>query len=73
MLNLKPGDTVFLHPLVLHKSDVNKLRRSRKVFVNDFAFPGANNRPYPGRGSALPVNLAVPSNIDLASLERETS
>lgn len=73
MLDLKPGDAVFLHPLVLHKSDANKSRRSRKVFVNGFAFPGANNRPYPGRGSAVTVDLAVPNNIDLASLEREAS
>jgi len=54
---MEPGDTMFMHPLVLHKSDANQSHESRMLFVNGFSYPGANKMPYPGSGSAKTIHL----------------
>lgn len=56
-LLLKPGDTLFMHPLLLHKSDTSFSDRSREIFINGFSYPGANQQPYPGEGSAEEISL----------------
>lgn len=68
-VNLRPGDTLFMHPKLVHKCATPAaeteagLDKSRKTFVNGFSFPGANGRSYPGKGSAVMIDLNVPSSI----------
>jgi ectoine hydroxylase-related dioxygenase (phytanoyl-CoA dioxygenase family) len=45
---MKPGSTLFLHPYTVHGSRPNNSNRSRRVFINGYASPGANKRKYPG-------------------------
>ena len=48
---LAPGSAVLFGPYTVHGSGANRSSRSRRVFLNGFACPGANDRIYPGRGS----------------------
>lgn len=53
-LTLKPGDVLLMHPLSIHKSDVTQASEpsdKRRLFINGFACPEANKKPYPGKGS----------------------
>lgn len=56
-VQLNPGDVIFMHPYLIHGSEPNRSEIPRRVFVNGFAYPGANNQPYPGKGSAQRVIL----------------
>lgn len=49
-LTMQKGDTVFFHPYVIHGSKPNNSDHSRRVFINGFAYPGANSFEYPGCG-----------------------
>jgi len=49
-LLMEPGDTVFFHPFVIHGSMPNLSSKPRRVFINGFAYPGANMGTYPGCG-----------------------
>jgi phytanoyl-CoA hydroxylase len=42
------GDTVFIHPKLVHGSWENNSENERKVFINGFSYPGANHAEYPG-------------------------
>lgn len=64
---LAPGDTVLLHPQLLHSSEANQSLHSRRVLLNGFSYPGANHRNYPGRGSAQRINLLTGKTVDAAS------
>lgn len=57
---LEPGDILFMHPLLLHKSDINHSETSRKVFINGFSYPGATNKWYIGKGSAHKITVDIP-------------
>jgi ectoine hydroxylase-related dioxygenase (phytanoyl-CoA dioxygenase family) len=56
-LLMNPGDIVFMHPYLVHGSEPNTSASPRRVFINGFAYPGANKEPYPGEGSAQSVSL----------------
>ena len=47
----KPGDTLFFGPYTAHASFENTSSHYRRVLINGYAFPGANNRVYPGDGA----------------------
>lgn len=60
---LEPGDTVFMHPDVLHMSQINQSDVSRIMFINGFSHPGANHKQYPGKGSAQEVDLPITEKL----------
>ena len=69
--NLNPGDTIFMHPLLLHKSDPNTSNdhgETRTIFINGYSYPGANHKPYPGKQSAQ--NISV-NNVEFLVEETE--
>ena len=57
-LILEPGDVAFFHPYVIHGSKPNNSQHSRRVFINGFAYPGANFRKYPGCGLGEELEIA---------------
>jgi len=52
---LKRGDIVAFGPYTIHGSEANLSNKSRRVFINGFAYPGANQRTfnYPNVGQRL--------------------
>ncbi len=56
-LTMEPGDLAFFHPFVIHGSSANKSSQERRVFINGFAYPGANHFSYPGAGTGVRVSL----------------
>lgn len=54
-LTMQPGDTAFFSPYAIHGSSPNKSNGPRRVFINGFAYPGANRKKYPGEGSGRTV------------------
>ena len=54
---MKPGSVVLFGPYVIHGSLPNESEKSRRVFINGFAYPGANSRKYPGDGSGLLIDV----------------
>lgn len=56
-LLMKPGDVAFFGPYTIHGSEINHSDQPRRVFINGYAFPGANKRIYPGEGSGELVKL----------------
>ncbi|MBT4612489.1 MAG: phytanoyl-CoA dioxygenase family protein [Gemmatimonadetes bacterium] len=46
-----PGDVAFFGPYTLHGSRPNTSTVSRRVFINGYAYPGANRHPYVGDGA----------------------
>ena len=54
---MKPGDVAFFSPYSVHGSQPNVSGESRRVFINGFAYPGANHRKYPGQGSGRTVHF----------------
>lgn len=56
-LLLAPGDVAFFHPYAIHGSEPNNSNGPRRVFINGFAYPGANQKKYPGRGAGRTVYL----------------
>jgi ectoine hydroxylase-related dioxygenase (phytanoyl-CoA dioxygenase family) len=53
----RAGDVLLFGPFAVHGSRANTSTRSRRVWINGYAAPGANGRVYPGRGAGrvLPV------------------
>lgn len=64
-LLMEPGDTIFMHPLILHKSDTNTSEKneSRDIFINGYSYPGANQKPYLGVGSAKEIELPIAEEV----------
>jgi len=52
------GDTLLFGPYTAHASFENTSDSYRRVFINGYASPGANNRAYPGAGAGR--TIAVP-------------
>jgi ectoine hydroxylase-related dioxygenase (phytanoyl-CoA dioxygenase family) len=50
-LLMDPGSVLFLGPYTVHGSKPNRSRDARRVFINGYAYPGANRRVYPGEGA----------------------
>lgn len=64
-LFMEPGDTVLMHPRLIHCSWPNTSNQSRRVLINGFSSPGANHRQYPGVGSAKRISLIDGKEIAL--------
>jgi hypothetical protein len=47
-LEMAPGDVCLFGPFIIHGSDENRSDEPRRLFLNGYAFPGANDREYPG-------------------------
>jgi ectoine hydroxylase-related dioxygenase (phytanoyl-CoA dioxygenase family) len=45
------GDVLVFGPYTFHRSSANESDRPRRVFINGYAYPGANSRIYPGCGT----------------------
>ncbi len=54
---MQPGDVIFFHPYSIHGSYPNNSTGPRRVFINGFAYPGANKKVYPGEGAGRTVRL----------------
>lgn len=54
---MQPGDVAFFSPYSIHGSAPNNSNKPRRVFINGFAYPGANSKQYPGYGSGRRVYL----------------
>jgi len=54
---MKPGDVALFGPYTIHGSHENKSDKSRRVFINGFAYPGANRKEYPGDGAGELIKL----------------
>ena len=48
---MQPGDVLVFGPYTFHQSDPNRSEHPRRIFINGFAYPGANRRVYPGSGA----------------------
>ena len=58
----EPGDVIFFGPYVIHGSEANTSTQSRRVLINGYAYPGANHRQYPGKGSGQ--RISAPNTLD---------
>lgn len=56
-LEAKAGDTIFFGPYTVHASFENTSDQYRRVFINGYAYPGANNRIYPGEGAGRLLSI----------------
>ncbi len=54
---MKPGDVVAFGPYTIHGSFLNNSNQPRRAFINGFAYPGANMKPYPGKGAGKTIRL----------------
>lgn len=54
---MEPGDVLFFGPYLIHGSEVNTSNLSRRIFINGFAYPGANKKKYPGDGAGELIKL----------------
>ena len=52
---MEQGSVLFLGPYTVHGSKPNRSRHARRVFINGYAYPGANRRIYPGKGAGRKV------------------
>ena len=50
-IQARAGDTLFFGPYTAHASFENTSATYRRVFINGYAYPGANARTYPGDGA----------------------
>jgi ectoine hydroxylase-related dioxygenase (phytanoyl-CoA dioxygenase family) len=48
---MERGSVLLLVPSTVHGSKPNRSRHARRVFINGYAYPGANRRVYPGEGA----------------------
>lgn len=58
-IEAEPGTAMFFGPYAIHGSEPNHSTESRRIFINGFAYPGANRRVYPGEGSGRRVRVPV--------------
>ena len=56
-IEAKAGDTLFFGPYTVHASFENTSQSYRRVFINGYAYPGANNRVYPGEGACRKLTV----------------
>lgn len=55
---MEPGSVLFFGPYLIHGSKENTSDKPRRVFINGFAYPGANSRIYPGQGAGYMHSIA---------------
>jgi ectoine hydroxylase-related dioxygenase (phytanoyl-CoA dioxygenase family) len=58
-LLMDPGSVLFLGPYTVHGSKPNRSKHARRVFINGYAYPGANRRVYPGEGAGRKLVAAT--------------
>ena len=58
MALMDPGDVLLFGPYTVHRSTPNLSAHPRRIFLNGFAYPGANSRRYPGRGAGRLVRVS---------------
>jgi len=51
------GSLLLFGPYTAHASFENKSKKSRRVLINGYAYPGANGRMYPGSGEGIKVKI----------------
>ncbi len=56
-ITAQPGDTIFFGPYTAHASFQNTSQQYRRVFINGYAYPGANSRVYPGDGAGRTISV----------------
>jgi len=56
-VKMDPGSVMFFGPYLVHGSKPNNSQKPRRIFINGFAYPGANSRKYPGEGSGYRLTL----------------
>jgi ectoine hydroxylase-related dioxygenase (phytanoyl-CoA dioxygenase family) len=56
-LTLAAGDCLLLSPFTIHGSGSNRGSTRRRLFINGFAYPGANRRVYPGAGRGIRLDV----------------
>jgi ectoine hydroxylase-related dioxygenase (phytanoyl-CoA dioxygenase family) len=54
---MRAGSVLLFGPYTIHRSLPNRSYQPRRVFINGFAFPGANSRVYPGDGAGRMVRI----------------
>lgn len=50
-MQMKAGDVVLFGPYTIHRSLPNESEHPRRIFINGYAYPGANTRVYEGDGA----------------------
>ena len=58
-IEARAGDTLFFGPYTAHASFENTSGHYRRVFINGYAYPGANNRVYPGDGAGRTIDVGI--------------
>ena len=54
---MRAGSVLLFGPYTIHRSLPNRSDHPRRVFINGFAYPGANSRVYPGDGAGRMVRI----------------
>ena len=54
---MEAGSVLLFGPYTFHSSPPNRSSRSRRIFINGYAYPGANSRVYPGDGAGRLVSV----------------
>lgn len=54
-VEMKAGSIAVSHPYSIHGSQPNRSNNTRYVFINGYAYPGANSRQYTGEGAGRTV------------------
>jgi len=57
-ITASPGDTLFFGPHTAHASFENTSSGYRRVLINGYASPGANQRTYPGAGTGRRLRIS---------------
>ncbi len=59
-LIMDPGDVAMFGPYTIHGSFPNESEEPRRILINGYAYPGANKRAYPGKGSGRRLRYQLP-------------
>ena len=54
---MRAGSVLVFGPFTIHRSLPNRSRTPRRIFINGYAYPGANSRVYPGDGAGRTLTL----------------
>ena len=54
---MEAGSVLLFGPYTFHSSPPNRSSRTRRIFINGYAYPGANSRVYPGDGAGRLVSV----------------
>ena len=57
-ITAKPGDTLFFGPYTAHASFENTSHNYQRVFINGYAYTGANSRVYPGTSAGRKISVS---------------